>query len=71
MIQNDKERDSNWQIRDLELRRILKVRQIDARRKTVRVFTPLKVNNNAEECSEMINWMHCEFIFSPVVGRNQ
>ena len=51
-------------IREIELRGILKARQIDARRKTVRTFTPPKTNFNAEEYSEMIYWMDCE-LFSP------
>ncbi|KAJ9579138.1 hypothetical protein L9F63_024754 [Diploptera punctata] len=49
--------DDKKHIRELGLRRILKARQIDARRKTVNTFTPPKINFNMQEYSEMINCM--------------
>lgn len=63
MTQDDKKH-----IRELGLRRILKARQIDARRKTVRTFTPPKINFNAQEYSEMINWMDCELSSPPLLA---
>lgn len=63
MIQDDKK-----YVRELGLRRILKARQIDARRKTVRTFTPPKINFNAQEYSEMINWMDCELSSPPLLA---
>ncbi|KAJ9579013.1 hypothetical protein L9F63_024881 [Diploptera punctata] len=58
--------DYKKHIRELGRRRILKARQIDARRKTVRTFTPPKINFNAQENSEIINWMDCELPSPPL-----
>jgi hypothetical protein len=55
MIQYDKKRK-----RELGLRRILKARQINAKRKTIRAFKSPKINSNAEKYSDIINWMNCE-----------
>ncbi|KAJ9579282.1 hypothetical protein L9F63_024617 [Diploptera punctata] len=63
MTQDDKKH-----IRELGLRKILQARQIDARRKTVRTFTPPKMNFNVQEYSEMINWMDCELSSPPLLA---
>ena len=57
--------DEKKSIREFGLRRILKARQIDAIRKTVKTFTPPKINFDVEEFSEIINWMHCELSSLP------
>lgn len=63
MTQDDKK-----YIRELGLRRILKARQVDARRKTIRKFMPPKINFNAQEYSEMINWIDCELSSPPLLA---
>lgn len=55
-------------IRELRLRRILKARQIDARRKTVRTFRPSKINFSPQDYSQMINWMDCELLSPPLLA---
>ena len=47
------------------VRRILKARQIDARRKTVKTFMPPKFNFSVEEYSEIFNWMDSELSSFP------
>ena len=60
MTQGDKK-----SIREFGLRRVLKARQIDVRRKAVRTFTRKKINFSVKEYSEIINWMHCELSSLP------
>ena len=55
--------DDKKSIREFGLQRIQKARLIDARRKTVRTFTPPYINFSVEEYSETINWMHCELSY--------
>ena len=56
-------------IRELGLRRTPKVKQIEARKKTVRTSTLLKINFNAEEKSEMIKWMNYELSSPPMLKK--
>ena len=55
-------------IREFGVQRILKVRLIDARRKTVRTFIPPNINFSMEEYSEIINWMHCDLSSLPLLA---
>ena len=50
------------------MRRILKAREIDARRKTVKTCTPPKINFNVEEFKKKINWMTCELSSLPFLA---
>ena len=52
--------DDKKNISEFGFRRFLKVRQIDARRKTIKKFKPPKINFSVEEYSEIINLMDCE-----------
>ncbi|KAJ9593618.1 hypothetical protein L9F63_014838, partial [Diploptera punctata] len=54
--------DSKEHIKELGHRRILKTRQIDARR------APPKINFKAQEYSGMINWMDCELSSPPLLA---
>ena len=47
--------DYDKSIREFGHRKILKARQIDARRKTVKTLTPPKINFSVEEYPEIIN----------------
>ncbi|GBM30494.1 hypothetical protein AVEN_156252-1 [Araneus ventricosus] len=58
--------DNTKHIRELELRRILKERQLDQKRTTIRTFMPPKLNSKAQNYSEIINWMDCE-LSSPLL----
>ncbi|GBM69660.1 hypothetical protein AVEN_124442-1 [Araneus ventricosus] len=52
--------DNRKHIRELGLRRILKARQLDQKRTTFRTFMPPKLNFEAQDYSEIINWMDCD-----------
>ncbi|GBL88538.1 hypothetical protein AVEN_159120-1 [Araneus ventricosus] len=51
--------DEREHIRELDYRRILKARQIVPKKKTVRNFVPPKINFQASEYFEIINWNSC------------
>ncbi|GBN88697.1 hypothetical protein AVEN_19754-1 [Araneus ventricosus] len=51
--------DEREYIRELGYRRILKARQIVPKKKTVRNFVPPKINFQASDYIEMINWNSC------------
>ncbi|GBM43839.1 hypothetical protein AVEN_166235-1 [Araneus ventricosus] len=54
-------------IRVLALRRILKARQLDQKRTTMRTFKPPKLNFKDQDCSEIINWMDCDLSSPPLL----
>ena len=60
--------DDKMSIREFGLRRILKARQINARRKAVKTFTPSNINFSAEEYLHIINWMDCELSSIPFLA---
>lgn len=62
MIQDDRKH-----IRELGLRRILKARQVDQKRKNIRSFMTPKLNFNAQDYSELINWMDCDLSSPPLL----
>ncbi|GBO29640.1 hypothetical protein AVEN_75941-1 [Araneus ventricosus] len=49
--------DNTKHIREFGLRRILKARQLDQNRTTIRTFMAPKLNFKARDYSEIINWM--------------
>lgn len=59
--------DNTKHIRDLGLRRILKARQLDQKRTTIRTFMPPKLNFKAQDYSEIINWMDCDLSSPPLL----
>lgn len=59
--------DDRKHIRELGLRRILKARQVDQKRKNIRSFMTPKLNFNAQEYSELINWMDCDLSSPPLL----
>nr|GBN83623.1 hypothetical protein AVEN_134506-1 [Araneus ventricosus] len=59
--------DNTKLIRELGLRRILKARQLDQKRTTIRTFMPPKLNFKAQDCSEIINWMDCDLSSPPLL----
>ncbi|GBO32978.1 hypothetical protein AVEN_50262-1 [Araneus ventricosus] len=59
--------DNTKLIRELGLRRILKARQLDQKRTTIRTFMPPKLNFKAQDCSEIINWMDCDSSSPPLL----
>lgn len=61
--------DDNKLIRQLGLRRIVKARQIDAKRKTVRTITPPKINFDAQEYPDIVNWMNCDLSSPPLLAK--
>ncbi|GBO22788.1 hypothetical protein AVEN_207135-1 [Araneus ventricosus] len=54
-------------IRELGLRRILKARQLDQKRTTIRTFMLPKLNFKAQDCSEIINWINCDLSSPPLL----
>lgn len=64
MIEDDKKLT-----RQLGLRRILKARQIDSKRKKVRTFTPPKINFDAQEYQDIVNWMNCDLSSPPLLAK--
>ena len=60
--------DDRKNIREFGIQGIQKARLIDARRKTVRLFTSPKTNFSVEEYSEIIIWMHCELPSLPLLA---
>ncbi|GBN09325.1 hypothetical protein AVEN_88039-1 [Araneus ventricosus] len=54
--------DNTKHIRELEIPRILKAGQLDQKR----TFIPPKLNFNAEDYSERINWMNCDLSSPPL-----
>lgn len=60
--------DDQKHVRELGLRRILKARQLDAKRKTIRIFTPGKLNFNANNYTEIIIWMDRELSSPPLLN---
>ncbi|GBN47423.1 hypothetical protein AVEN_114745-1, partial [Araneus ventricosus] len=59
--------DNTKLIRELGLRRILKARQLDQKKTTVRTFMPPKLNFKAQDCSEIINWIDYDLSSSPLL----
>ncbi|GBL97281.1 hypothetical protein AVEN_84977-1 [Araneus ventricosus] len=62
MLVNEKEH-----IREIGYRRILKARQIFPKKKTVRNFVPPKINFQASDYIEIINWNSCVVYPSPML----
>ncbi|GBN89933.1 hypothetical protein AVEN_41128-1 [Araneus ventricosus] len=60
------EREHIW---ELGHRRILKARQIVPKKKTVRNFTPPKINFQASDYNEIINWNSC-VVYPPPMLRD-
>ena len=60
--------DNKKNIKEFGLRRILKARQIDTKRKTVRTFMAPKMNFSEEGYSEIINWTHYELSSLPLLS---
>ncbi|GBM88433.1 hypothetical protein AVEN_217750-1 [Araneus ventricosus] len=52
--------DEREHIRDFDYRSMLKARQIVPKKKTVRNSVPPKINFQASDCIEIINWNSCE-----------
>ena len=52
--------DDKKNISEFGFRRFLKVRQIDARRKTIKTVMPPKINVSVEEYLDIINLINCE-----------
>lgn len=61
--------DDNKLIRQLGLRRILKARQRDSKRKKVRTFTPPKINFDAQKYPDIVNWMNCDLSSPPLLAK--
>lgn len=61
--------DDRKHIRELGLRRIIKSRQRSAKEKSIRSFFPPKLNFDAENYFEIIDWSSCK-LFSPPILRN-
>ncbi|GBM92903.1 hypothetical protein AVEN_189143-1 [Araneus ventricosus] len=59
--------DERELIRELGYRRILKARQIFPKKKTVRYFVPPKINFQASDYFEIINWNSCVVYPPPVL----
>ncbi|GBM05448.1 hypothetical protein AVEN_94749-1 [Araneus ventricosus] len=53
-------------IRELGLLRILKVRQLDQERTTIRTFLKSKLNFKAQDHSKLINRMDCDLSSPPL-----
>ncbi|GBN25492.1 hypothetical protein AVEN_150623-1 [Araneus ventricosus] len=51
--------DNAKHIKELGFRRILKMRQLDQKKTTIRTFMPPKLNFKAQDYLEIINWMDC------------
>ncbi|GBM74187.1 hypothetical protein AVEN_104810-1 [Araneus ventricosus] len=61
--------DEREHIRELGYRRILKARQIVPKKKTVRNFVPPKINIQASDYIENINWNSC-VVYPPPMLRD-
>ncbi|GBN86818.1 hypothetical protein AVEN_106803-1 [Araneus ventricosus] len=59
--------DERKHIRELGYRRILKARQIVPNKKTVRNFVPPKINFQASDYIEIINWNSCVVYSLPML----
>ncbi|GBM99825.1 hypothetical protein AVEN_121190-1 [Araneus ventricosus] len=59
--------DEREYIRELGYRRILKARQIVPKKKTVRKFVPPKINIQASDYIEIINWNSCVVYHPPML----
>ncbi|GBM07467.1 hypothetical protein AVEN_206266-1 [Araneus ventricosus] len=59
--------DNTKLIRELGLLRILKARQLDQKRTTIRTFMPPKLNFKAQDYSEIINWIDCDLSSPPLL----
>ncbi|GBN88007.1 hypothetical protein AVEN_218479-1 [Araneus ventricosus] len=64
MLVNEREH-----IRELGYRKILKARQIVPKKKTVRNFVPPKINFQASDFIEIINWNYC-MVYPPPMLRD-
>ncbi|GBL75675.1 hypothetical protein AVEN_154986-1 [Araneus ventricosus] len=61
------ETNERQHIRELGYRRILKARQIVPKKKTVTNFVPTKINFQASDYIEIINWNFCAVYLSPML----
>ncbi|GBL94841.1 hypothetical protein AVEN_197523-1 [Araneus ventricosus] len=59
--------DEKEHIRDLDYRMILKARQIAPKKKTVRNFVPPKINFQASDYIDIINWNSCVVYPPPIL----
>ena len=59
--------DEREHIRELGYRRILKARQTVPKKKTVRNFVPPKINFQASDYTEIINWNSCVLYPPPML----
>ncbi|GBM96812.1 hypothetical protein AVEN_261922-1 [Araneus ventricosus] len=64
MLVNEREHN-----RELGYRRILKARQTVPKKKTVRYFVPQKINFQASDYIEIINWNYC-VVYPPPMLRD-
>ncbi|GBM08974.1 hypothetical protein AVEN_57502-1 [Araneus ventricosus] len=59
--------DEREHIRELGYRRVLKARQIVSKKKTLRNFVPPKINFQASDYIEIINWNSCVMYPPPMM----
>lgn len=59
--------DPRKHVRELGLRRILKAREKDEKKKTVRTYVAPKLNFSATDYTELIDWGNCELSSPPLL----